>query len=196
MTLSIQFFTIISMIAGGLYLGAAIDTFRRFEFYWKKRIIFSYIIEICFWLLQTLILFYLLYLVNQGELRFYILLALLCGYAAYKSVFEKTYRNILEKLISTSISIYYFFYRLVQAIIVRPVILLFNFLVAVFIWIWGIVLTLLWLIIRVLWYPVKLVSKLIWFLTPNVVKKYFIYLAGFYNKIKNTIRKWWNEFRS
>ncbi|WP_226038362.1 spore cortex biosynthesis protein YabQ [Aquibacillus saliphilus] len=196
MTLSTQFLTIIAMIIGGIYLGASVDTFRRFEFYWKRRKIFPYVIEICFWLLQTLILFYLLYLVNQGNLRFYILLALLCGYAAYKSLFESLYRRLLEGLISTIIWIYYFFYRLVQVLIVRPVKKLVQFIIFLLIWIWGVLLWLMWLILKILWYPVKLTFVLIWFLTPKPIKKYFKQLAGFYSKIKNILRKWWSGIKS
>ncbi|MBM7573162.1 spore cortex biosynthesis protein YabQ [Aquibacillus albus] len=195
MTLTTQFLTIISMIAGGIYLGAAVGTFRRFSRIWKKRLVFSFSIEICFWLLQTLILFYILYLVNQGELRFYILLAILCGFAMYKSLLERVYLLFLEKVISAVISIYRFFYRLVQAVIVKPILGLIRLTIALLLWIWGIVLWIGWLAIKIIWYPFSLIFRLIWRLMPQNAKKYFTHLAGFYSKIKNKINKWWKFLR-
>ncbi|MDL4840483.1 spore cortex biosynthesis protein YabQ [Aquibacillus rhizosphaerae] len=193
MTLTTQFLTILVMIAGGVYLGAAIETFRRFEVHWKQHKIYAYSIEIGFWLLQTLILFYLLYVVNQGELRFYILLAMLCGYAMYKSVFENIYKRLLERVIKISISIYYFFYRLVHALIVRPIKGLIMFAIAVLLWIWGIVLWIVILLFKIIGYPIKLILVLLWRLIPQKVKKYLSQLAGLFLKIKNIISKWWKK---
>ncbi|MCT2534305.1 spore cortex biosynthesis protein YabQ [Aquibacillus koreensis] len=196
MTLTTQFLTIITMIVGGVYLGAAIQTFRRFEKTWKKSPIFSYMIEISFWLLQTLILFYALYLVNKGELRLYILLALICGFALYKSLLESLYKRLLEQMIRTSVAIYNFMYRLVQAVIIRPIKGLISILIALIIWIWGIILWILILLLKIVYYPLSLIGKVVWRLTPQNVKKFFANLAGIYSKIKNTISKWWKFIRS
>ncbi|WP_186575719.1 spore cortex biosynthesis protein YabQ [Aquibacillus kalidii] len=196
MTLSTQFLTILTMIAGGVFLGAGIHTFRRFEVYWKKRVIFSYFIEICFWLLQTLILFFLLYLVNQGELRFYILIALVCGFAMFKGLLENMYQRVLEKIIQTSISIYHFFYRLVQAVIVRPLKWMISTIIAILLWTWGVILWIVLLLLKVVWYPISIIFKIIWRLLPKNAKKYLTQTGGFYSKIKNTLRKWWKYILS
>ncbi|WP_138419993.1 spore cortex biosynthesis protein YabQ [Aquibacillus sediminis] len=191
MTLTVQFVTIISMVAGGIYLGGAIETFKRFEFFWKRKTILSYVIEISFWLLQALILFYILYLVNQGELRFYILLALICGYATYKSLFENTYKRLLERVINISISIYLFIYRLLQLVVVKPIKLLIKFTIGLLVTVWGMLLSASWLLVKVVWYPIKLIFALIWRLLPQIAKKYIYQLAGFYSKIKNKVVSWW-----
>ena len=79
MTLSIQFITMAAMVLSGIYLGVIRDTFQRFAIYWKGRKLLSYLLEIIFWILQTLVVFYVLFLVNAGEIRLYIILACLLG---------------------------------------------------------------------------------------------------------------------
>ncbi|MDC3417922.1 spore cortex biosynthesis protein YabQ [Aquibacillus sp. 3ASR75-54] len=184
------------MIAGGVYLGAAMDTFRRFEPLWKKRKIFAFSLEILFWLLQALILFYVLYLINQGELRFYILLALICGFAMYKSLFNQLYLRILEWVINAIVSIYHFLYRLLELFIIQPIKFLFKLIISVLLSIWGIILWLLIIAVKIVWYPISFVFKIIWRLLPQNAKKYIIHLGGFYSKIKNRVVKWWNKFRN
>ncbi|WP_407272590.1 spore cortex biosynthesis protein YabQ [Radiobacillus sp. PE A8.2] len=196
MTLTTQFLTIISMMGAGTYLGAAIDTFRRYESFWKKRLLFSYIIEICFWLLQTLILFYILYLVNQGELRFYILLAIICGYAAYKSIIQFFYLKVLDWSINSLIQVYRFLRRLVYAILVRPITLLLQFIMTVLLWLWGIILSILLLILKIIWYPIRWLLLMLWRLVPKKAKNYFEDLAGFYSKIKNTLWRWYRLIKN
>ncbi|SDN10598.1 spore cortex biosynthesis protein YabQ [Sediminibacillus halophilus] len=190
MTLSVQFAAILLMMAGGVYIGAAIDTFRRFERSWKHRVLFSYGMEISFWLLQTLILFYLLYKVNQGELRFYIFLALLCGFAAYKALFENLYRRLLEKLIRFIIALYRFFARLFKGLIIQPIVWLFRLLLMLLTGIGTVLIWLLTVIGKVCVFPFRLLLKLIWMLLPKTIKKYLHKLAGFYSRIKNMLRNW------
>src|SRR5690625_1289933 len=89
MTLSTQFITMLAMTSGGFYLGVVLDTFRRFASSWKNRIIFSYVMETSFWLTQVIILFYVLFRVNGGELRLYIFLACLLGFTIYQVLAAK-----------------------------------------------------------------------------------------------------------
>ncbi len=173
-----------------MYVGAAIDTFRRFERSWKHRVLFSYGMEIGFWLLQTLILFYLLYRVNQGELRFYIFLAILCGFATYKALFELLYQRLLELMIRFVVELYRFFARLVKGLVFQPIIWLFRLLLLLLTGIWAVLLWLLTVIGKVCLFPFRLLFKLIWMLIPKPIKKYLHKLAGFYSKIKNMLRKW------
>ncbi|SDK60501.1 spore cortex biosynthesis protein YabQ [Sediminibacillus albus] len=196
MTLTVQFAAILTMIAGGVYVGAAIDTFRRFEKGWKHRLFFSYSLEICFWLLQTLILFYLLYRVNQGELRLYIFLAILCGFAAYKALFEQMYRKLLEKLIDLTRLIYRFFSRLFKLLVIKPITGLFRLIFLALTGFWIVLLWLLAVIVKVLIFPFQLLIKMVWALMPQYLKKYFYKVAGFYSKIKNTLRKWWRSIHN
>src|SRR5699024_12815245 len=121
MTLHVQFMSLISMVIGGFYLGMAIDTFRRFSTYWERNVFFKYLLEICFWLMQSLILFYVLFRVNDGEIRFYIFLSCLLGFATYQALAASIYKQLLEGVIRIVRSIYRFFKRLIEVLIIIPV---------------------------------------------------------------------------
>src|SRR5699024_8882996 len=54
--------------------------------YWKNKWFINYVMEICFWLTQTFLLFYVLFRINGGELRVYVFLACLLGFAMYQAL--------------------------------------------------------------------------------------------------------------
>ncbi|MYL35959.1 spore cortex biosynthesis protein YabQ [Pontibacillus yanchengensis] len=195
MSLDTQFITMFMMLWSGIYLGMAIDTFRRFERYWKKQTIFAFSIEIFFWLLQGLIVFYFLFVANQGELRLYIFLLILCGFAMYQALFKTIFRRILEKLISFGISFIRFIKRLFNALIYSPLRWMIRLLIKILLGIWVVVVWLLLLVGKIILLPLKLVGKIIWWLTPKIVKNYFQQLKGIYSKIENILLKWWKKFR-
>ncbi|UTW70562.1 spore cortex biosynthesis protein YabQ [Anaerobacillus sp. HL2] len=76
-----------------------IDTYSRLirGRKWKKWM--TVINDGLFWILQGLFVFYILLQVNEGEMRFYILLALLCGYSCYRVSLYKIYLKILDAVI-------------------------------------------------------------------------------------------------
>ncbi|MFP7495449.1 spore cortex biosynthesis protein YabQ [Terribacillus saccharophilus] len=195
MTLTVQFLTIVSMIAGGVYLGAAMDTFRRFERHWKKQIVMRYIMECGFWLMQTLLLFFLLFQVNQGEMRFYILLALLCGFAGYRALFQTSYQRILELLIRIIRQTLFILRRILQVLIVTPI----RLLVQGVLLLAGGAAALLWklilLVLSILFYPIRLVGRIVWKLTPGKYRKIYSKLAGIYSKMKNIAKKMSHSLR-
>ncbi|WP_117149424.1 spore cortex biosynthesis protein YabQ [Paraliobacillus zengyii] len=193
MTLTTQFVTMAVMFISGVYLGAALDTFRRFEVYWNKNVLFHYGMEISFWLLQTLILFYSLFLVNQGELRVYILLAILCGFATYKSLFVSVYLGLLERFIVCIRAIYRFFYQLVQVIFIKPIMWLIQLLLALLLLFGRVLYFVIRIIFRIIYWPLQLIGKGCWLLLPKTVKNYFVSLAGFYSRIENNISKRWKN---
>src|SRR5699024_3811695 len=106
------FLTMMSMVAGGFYLGIMLDTFRRLTRSWTSHFIVTTIVEVCFWLIQTFILFYILFLVNGGELRAYVFIACLFGFSAYQLVGKRWYMNLLYcilSVVSASFSFFFFF---------------------------------------------------------------------------------------
>ena len=111
MTLSTQFITIIAMVVSGVYLGASYHTFKRLERLWTSSILWKYVLEILFWLIQAAILYFILFFVNEGILRFYIFLAVLCGYAMFKSLFEQAFGLVVETLILGARVIYRLLYQ-------------------------------------------------------------------------------------
>ena len=75
MTLSTQFMTMLAMIGMGIFFGAGLDTYNRFLKRRKRKSWLVFINDVLFWILQGLFIFFILFRVNQGELRFYIFIA-------------------------------------------------------------------------------------------------------------------------
>lgn len=99
MSLSVQFTTLLAMIGMGSLFGAMLDTYQRFLQRGRRKRWLVFLNDILFWLIQALLIFYVLFLVNYGEIRFYLILALICGFAAYQSLFKGLYLKGLEGLI-------------------------------------------------------------------------------------------------
>lgn len=191
MSLSTQFITMLAMLLSGIYLGMVIDTFRRFERYWKKNIIMTYGLEILFWLLQGLVLFYFLFLSNQGEIRFYILLSVLCGYATYQALFRIIYKKILEVLIRWVAAFIRFCKRTFYILVYQPIKWVIVLITKILIGLWALIIWLLIILMKVIFFPIKLLGRIIWWMLPKNAKNFLATMAGNYSKIKNVLVKWW-----
>jgi spore cortex biosynthesis protein YabQ len=210
MTLSTQFLTMLAMIGMGSLFGASLDTHNRFLKRSKRKSWIVFINDIMFWLVQALSVFYVLFSVNMGELRFYIFIALLCGFAAYQSLFKKIYLKILERAITITINVYIFFVKAVRMLVVRPLLFLAATVLSLLLmtgrglyslvkWLLAV---LLWLLKNLLWKPVKMMLLLFWKLLPKKVKKsvekLYNKLAGILNIVKNYSSipiKWIKNFK-
>lgn len=210
MTLSTQFLTMLAMIGMGSLFGASLDTHNRFLKRSKRKSWIVFINDILFWVFQSLSIFYVLFSVNLGELRFYIFLALLCGFAAYQSLFKTMYLKLLEQTITVTINMYLFFVKAVMILLVKPlrvlvttalslVLLTGRGLFSLLKWILFVTLSLLKnLILK----PVKMILLFFWKLLPKTVKKSVEKLynkwAGFLNVVKNYVTKpikWIKNFK-
>ncbi len=121
MTLTTQFYTMLSMIGMGALFGASLDTYNRFLNRSQRKRWLVFVNDLLFWILQALSIFYTLFSVNFGELRFYIFIALLCGFAGYQALLKQGYLHLLEKLILFFISLYNFFVSMVKKIVYSPI---------------------------------------------------------------------------
>lgn len=205
MSLTTQFYTMLAMVGMGGWIGAALDTYGRFLQRPLRARWVVFINDFMFWVVQGLILFYLLLLVNEGELRIYIFLAVLCGYAAYQSLLKQIYLRILECLIQTSQSIYRFMLKVGHVMIVKPIVGLGQLLIVILLgtlnFLWRLTkwaFQFLYSLVKILLVPVRLLLMLLWKLVPKLVRSFLLrnirQLAGFIGKIKNTIniiRTWW-----
>lgn len=206
MTLSTQFMTMLSMIGMGIFFGITLDTYNRFLNRTKRKSWFVFINDILFWILQGLLIFYILFLVNRGELRFYIFIALLCGFAAYQSLFKTLYLRLLEIIISTVISIYRFFVKVLYYIIYKPIRSLIVFLIYLLMLagkglfsLFKIVLkTVLW-IVKLVLTPFKWICIIIWKILPKglkkTVEKLYNKIAGVFSYLKNYVIKLFNKWK-
>ncbi|TCP22535.1 spore cortex biosynthesis protein YabQ [Scopulibacillus darangshiensis] len=120
MTLSEQFATMIAMTAMGLWIGISLSTYHRFIRPKRRWLWVMIITDIFFWVLQGLLIFSVLLEVNEGQIRFYIFLALALGYAIYKALFERIYKKLLEGLIFINMSVISFFGKTLMVLFVIP----------------------------------------------------------------------------
>lgn len=196
----------LTMIGMGSVFGASLDTYHRFLKRSKRKGWLVFLNDILFWLLQGLAIFYILFLVNQGELRFYVFVALLCGFAAYQSLFKKMYLRILEIVISMIISIYRFLMKTINFIVIKPVQGLIAALIALVIMLgkslWAllkITFKILLFILKVILMPAKWMMMLLWKVLPKNIKKtvekLYNELAGYLKPLKNYVHKWISKWK-
>ncbi|MGD7050923.1 spore cortex biosynthesis protein YabQ [Rossellomorea marisflavi] len=209
MTLTTQFYTMLSMIGMGALFGASLDTYHRFLNRSQRKRWFVFINDVMFWVLQALAMFYILFVVNFGEIRVYIFVALLCGFAAYQALFKTLYTNLLEKLILFTISFYRFLVKMGQKLIYSPVKWIIFMILAVVLWILKTVYAVIRFVFRTAWRivygvlkvalaPIWWIFRTIWKLLPNHltkrVDKLYNKMAGIMKsngkKVYTWIRKW------
>lgn len=206
MTLSTQFMTMLAMIGMGAFFGAALDTYNRFLQRSKRKSWLTFINDVLFWAFQGLLIFFVLFQVNQGEWRFYIFLALLCGFAAYQSLLKELYLRGLERLIVFSISTYRLMVRLFLLLIYRPIYTLITLIISIVVMIGNALYKLLkwalWLILSIVRQFFKVIMwflLIFWKLCPKSLKKTVEKLynkwAGNLQKIKNSIYKWFSRWK-
>jgi len=207
MTLSTQFLTMLSMIGMGSLFGAMFDTYQRFLNRPKKKAWIVFINDLLFWIIQALIIFYTLFLVNNGELRFYIFIALVCGFAAYQGLFKGIYLRLLEILIQSVIAIVKFLKKTFQLLIYKPVVGLIQLVITIILVLGRGLLTLvkfvfkvLLLLVKLVFVPLQKIVVLFWKLLPKGIKKTVEKLynktAGNFKKIRNYINKWIDKWKS
>ncbi|MGC4378606.1 spore cortex biosynthesis protein YabQ [Fictibacillus sp. Mic-4] len=197
MTLTIQFQTMLSMVGMGIWLGMAIDTYGRFVHEKRKWNWLHFINDIFFWVLQGLIVFYVLLHVNHAEIRFYIFVALLCGFSAYKALFQNVYKRLLETVISMIITLYRFVAKMVSAFLIRPVKWLIMLIIALLLSVAKVTWKILLFILKLLASPFKWLGLLIWRFIPKQkwynVKEKWLKKAGILISLKNKVKNWFRK---
>jgi|SRR5690625_2930970 len=164
MTLHEQAITMGSMILGGIYLGIALETFRRFSVWWRNSTFLTYLLEVSFWLSQTVILFIILFKVNYGELRFYVFLACLLGFSMYVVLFKKVYVRLLEAVIHIVAVMIKGIVYFIQLFIFKPIIRLVHILTIIIHFIWKCIYSILLFTINILLLPIKLIILVLLFI--------------------------------
>jgi spore cortex biosynthesis protein YabQ len=191
----------ISMIGMGVLFGTSLDTYQRFLNRPKRKRWVVFINDLLFWLSQGLSIFYTLFLVNKGEIRFYIFLALLCGFAAYQSLFKRIYMSILEMVIRICISTYRFGEKSFIFLIWKPILWIISLFISLIFAIYKGLIALLRLIYRVIkWIFGVILKILLWFLllfwklVPKGIKKsvekLYNRMAGIFLRLKNYFQSW------
>lgn len=198
MSLDVQFMTMLVMIVGGIYLGLAKDTLRRFAPLWDSSVFLKYGIEISFWFMQTVILYYVLFLVNAGELRLILFVALFLGFSMYQALFSRVYVKILELFIRIGKRVFLKIKQIVIFLFIRPVQFLFRVLKKC---LWFILMgvgAVLLFLLKMVYSPVRWIGKRLYALLPSEITKFFPTQEQIYSIIKNIAHLWkkiWSYLR-
>jgi spore cortex biosynthesis protein YabQ len=194
MTLTVQFQTMLSMVLMGIWIGMAVDTYSRFIHEKRKWHWLHFINDLLFWLVQALLVFYVLLHVNHAEIRFYIFIALICGYAAYRALFDRIYKRLLEWMVKAVVSLFRFVYRLIHSLIVMPIKWLIMLITAILLYLFNILRKILMVILMILFSPFKWMGHFLWRFIPKQkwynLKEKYLNLAGFLKSAKNKVSNW------
>ncbi|MDQ0167591.1 spore cortex biosynthesis protein YabQ [Bacillus horti] len=135
MTLSIQALTMLHMIGAGLFLGISYDTYARLRLKKKSWLILTQ--DLLFWMINGMIVFLWLQFVNTGQMRVYIFLSLICGYAAYQALFGGFYRKGLEGILQLLHWSYKTLRQIVRIFLIIPIVWLYKIISIVILFILG-----------------------------------------------------------
>lgn len=166
------------MVISGIYLGIARATYERFSVKWAHHLILVYLLEILFWLLQTIIIFTVLYYVNYGEIRFYLFLAILLGYSIYMVCIHSWYKRLLEGCIKVLHFFLRFLKNFIWIVIIRPI----QFIMSIVFTIGSFILSIVKGILKKMnFWPISKLKK--------IFNGFFNKIKGFYSTIKNKFKK-------
>ncbi|WNF37071.1 spore cortex biosynthesis protein YabQ [Bacillaceae bacterium IKA-2] len=189
MSLTVQLQTMLVMVAMGGWLGIAIDTYSRLIRGRKWNKFITVINDSLFWILQGLFIFFILLQINEGEMRFYILLALLCGYSIYQAFLYKIYQLVLETTIRIIVKIFRFLKTAVIVILINPTKELLKLLYTVCMMIIRTLKIVIFFLLKLLYSPFLWVGRGVWRILPNEKFIKFKNKQGFLKKMKNYIKR-------
>ncbi|GAK04881.1 LOW QUALITY PROTEIN: spore cortex biosynthesis protein [Geomicrobium sp. JCM 19037] len=156
MTLAIQFQTFLAMLAAGSFIAIQLDVYHRLlpqraRSKWPQAIL-----DLGFWIVQAVLVFYVLFNMNDGELRIYIFIAILFGFWVYWLTFRPVFLQLLEGIITVVDGIYRFIRKVFYLFLWLPVVWLYQ----------GIVHLLNFILTVLHWIVVQLSKILFFFLRP------------------------------
>ncbi|AVI39594.1 spore cortex biosynthesis protein YabQ [Bacillus pumilus] len=209
MTLTVQFYTMLSMVAMGIWLGASLDTYKLFVNREKTAKWLLIIHDLLFWLVQGLLFFYVLLLTNEGEFRVYIFLAVALGFSMYQALMKQLYMNILKFLVMCVYQAVLILKRLVMSIVFQPIRWLISFIISAIMFLLHLLLRLVHFTFRLVWKVLSIVCyPLIWLLNVTIIHRipekwrtsmrlFFSKGAGILQgtkKLSGTIKTKWKQF--
>ncbi|AVM22401.1 spore cortex biosynthesis protein YabQ [Bacillus pumilus] len=209
MTLTVQFYTMLSMAAMGIWLGASLDTYKLFVNRKKTAKWHLVVHDLLFWIVQGLLFFYVLLLTNEGEFRLYIFLAVALGFSMYQALMKQVYIYVLKFVIRCVYQTVLFLKRLVMSIVFQPIRWLMTLIISTILFLLHSLLRLVRFTFRLVWKVLSIVCyPLIWLLNVTIIHRipekwrtsmrlFFSKGAGILQgtkKLSGTIKTNWKQF--
>lgn len=209
MTLTVQFYTMLSMAAMGIWLGASLDTYKLFVNREKTAKWLLVIHDLLFWVVQGLLFFYVLLLTNEGEFRLYIFLAVALGFSMYQALMKQLYMNILKFVMRCIYQTVLVLKRLIMSMVFQPIRWIVGLIISVLLFLFHSLLRLVRFAFRLVWKVLYIVCyPLIWLLNVTIIHRipekwrtsmrlFFSKGAGILQGIKKlsrTMKTKWKQF--
>lgn len=126
-----QAFIFLSSVIGGLIIGFVFDVFRIFRRVVKTANIVIGLQDILFWILVSIILFGLIFITNNGELRWYEFLGVILGVIFYNLIFSMYVMkvsvaaiNLIKKVLLLIIKILLYPFAMIYKLLKKPLLIL------------------------------------------------------------------------
>lgn len=155
--------------------------------------ILLFLSDILFWIVQGLLIFFVLLKVNEGEIRFYIFVALLCGFAMYRALFQTFYNHFLTALIRFINTVIQFAINIIRTVVVNPIKTLIRLFMQLLAFLGSTLMALLLFIFRIIVTILKWIGRILWTFIPKSLKNQLKKLAGFTKIMQNKIKKWFGR---
>jgi len=176
MILDLQLQVMSMMIGSGLLIGLNLTLYDRY-FIRSERTGWRWVTDGFFWCVQALLVFLMLFHVNGGEWRLYVLLSIICGFAGYEALIKKGFVTVLE-----------FIDRIVKWIVRTILLTLTVLIVTPLIWLWKLVQT-------TVLFIVSIICRILFFIGRVLLRPFdpiFQYIRKKCTFLAKKIKKWLN----
>ncbi|WP_068621733.1 spore cortex biosynthesis protein YabQ [Paenibacillus tuaregi] len=160
MNLHVQWVTLLWMLVSGGIMGVAFDSYRVVSGQLRFPRWSVHALDLVYWAAASVFVFRMLYLSNQGQLRFYVFLGLFLGIWIYFLFLSVITERFVVMLMVVTRRIYAFMVRLFQLLILAPIRILWKGIKLVFGFAWVVLLFLgritllpIWRILRWMFMP-------------------------------------------
>jgi len=93
-----QLFAFLTTISIGFLAGIIFDVYRVLRGLWKPKKLGTFIGDIIFWLVMTVIVFTLLLIGNWGEIRIYVFIGVALGAYLYMGLLSRKFQRIIRSI--------------------------------------------------------------------------------------------------
>lgn len=120
MELNSQVFTFAMTIVTGIVLGGLFDCYRALRHRFRPRMFMTWVTDLLYWLVATVIMFIALLVSNWGELRFYVFIGVLSGLGLYYNWLSRYALRLFVSGIEVVIKVLQLLNKIFIGVFVRP----------------------------------------------------------------------------
>jgi spore cortex biosynthesis protein YabQ len=166
-TLYVQFFTLFMMFCSGLALGTIFDISRVLSGKLRVPRFILPLVDILYWIVATILVFWLLMYSNEGQVRVFVFLGIGIGICFYFALLSNWIIWLLLLGIRITIALFRFAQKMVELFLIKPLlgiyrltVLILGFLLTIAVFLYKIMLQLLYPVWRLLIWIIRPLRKL------------------------------------